>query len=759
MQDGYILDIPSDLDSLEQDMNDWLLLPYDLQKQGNDNCIAKYGVTNQQLFNILKARLLNLRVDSSNQHLTLEQYIGRLNKKYLQEISKINLPDDNTIMTSNVPATGITPDGTINTTLEKIEAGDRVSEDDNIVVINDFLNPDNPDYGLDVLNSKYNKYLNSTTKYKIISNEYSMKIWGMTVPQMYNHIKSILDDKKEQNQNKEKVKDIKDFVPDRTDQQVNNYISTIESESSDDIMNSLIRKLDCTRNSNNRTLYESAILENFGDTIKIGNHSYRQDMPGVMPFLYYYEYLHNTNSLDEKKIQARNPFTYVMNAFSSKTSVREAYTKGDTNALIEMGWNPYVKPTDEAFEYAREKQINYLDEYFNFNIYDVSRFYTNESIESLTEVTNSSNKILQPVFLIVNFKDTDNKLAKKFKKLYDYKDFSNIGISFDSELKHIFAYTDVGKDRINRMEDLSIKDYLIQSSVQIMCFFVSSSIKKRMKQGINNYMVNQDNSNYNFDTLTTLLNDTPSQKSLNLYLLIAEFLDSIFKISNIYDKTGSVSDTSNSDKNRKIYIMYNGKAGEYKSNKVEKNVKWIQKNIDYSEANFFTTEIDDNNIEYYNFDTYIKDWQNASPVTYETALKIRECLTPTAFITEDFLCDIENEGEAEDIFKDCHQLLYSYNETETDAIKKQLSRLCFLHTILVEALKKLEKDNPAYNKLLVIKNSTEADIKFFESVVKSSEPEFNIKDYIKGEPEKKANFTILSKGIQFFTYSGANFKM
>ena len=87
MDNGYVLSIPEDLASMELDMNQWLNLPYDLRKEGNDNCIRKYGCTNEQLYNIMKAKLVNVDISDYDKTLRMDTYIYK-NKRILKGITE-----------------------------------------------------------------------------------------------------------------------------------------------------------------------------------------------------------------------------------------------------------------------------------------------------------------------------------------------------------------------------------------------------------------------------------------------------------------------------------------------------------------------------------------------------------------------------------------------------------------------------------------------------------------------------------------------
>ena len=353
MTSRYVLSIPNDLISLEIDMREWLNLPFNLRKHGNDACTELYGCTNEQLYNILKAEMIKNDIPEEDTKFQLEHYI-RKTKRILKE-SAIHFNVDQSNI-SKLPL-GYTDDGQINDRLSKIDRANKIMiNDDDMVIINDFINDSMPDYDINYLEKKFNLYNSVNNQHRILSNNYSMDIWGKSVEDMYHYMKN-----KFMNISAEKD----NIKPSLEQQRLDSYRNTVVSESPNDLVQHLIRYMDCNLEDKSRSLYESTILENFGDTITLRNHTYRQDMPGVMPFLTYYEYLHDARGLDQRKIHAKNPFCYVLNRINNRKNIEDAYNRGDKDALIEMGWNPYIAPTDNAFKRAYERQIEFFDEYYN----------------------------------------------------------------------------------------------------------------------------------------------------------------------------------------------------------------------------------------------------------------------------------------------------------------------------------------------------------------------------------------------------------
>ena len=744
MQNGYVLSIPKNLASLEQDMIAWLNLPYDLRKQGNDACIRKYGCTNEQLYNIMKAKLVNIDMSEYDHDLSMETYLFK-NKRVLKGITEATFkvdPED--------AVSGFTNDGQINDRLSKIKRSNDITDsvDDDVVMINDFVDDNNPDYTLEDLEQRYQMYLSANSDHRKKADNYSMEIWGRNVINMYAYMKGKFE-------TIAAAKDENSYTPTLEQQRLDSFRHTVMNESSNDIVNSIVRSLDCYKKSDTRSVYESVILEQFGDTINLNGHSFRQDMPGVMPFLTYYEYLHNTRHLDQRKIHAKNPFCYVLNRINNKKNIEDLYNNHDNGAMLDNGWNPYIKPTAEAFKRAYERQVQFFDENYNFDIYNIADFHTGDSDDVLTEETRS-NVALSPIF--VTFLTNSTSPAKLVDRTYKYEDFNRLGISLSSDLKKVYSY-EMMEDYVNRVNSKNgieeidrvntvyrLKtDNLSKSgsgNLHLLTLFVTPDIKKDIREGLATYMDNQDNSKYSFDSILSVMNNKRVNRSLSIYIMIAMFLDSIFRVSNVYDKNsdkgvsynflGKAKNKQDGSK-RKIYIMYNGDLSGYKSNKIDKKVKWLLDNVDRIKMNFF-----DNNIivptqpDYYDFNTYINDFKNTS--TNESAKflslieEMRKILTPTSFIQESTF-----DYSVEDIdlrFKIAIQLLDSYNETELEGIKKQCKELFILYNICSIVIKNAKND-PDAKLLETILVSIDYKLNFYIRFIKNLEPDFDIYEYSK----------------------------
>ena len=143
----------------------------------------------------------------------------------------------------------------------------------------------------------------------------------------------------------------------------------------------------------------------------------------------------------------------------------------------------------------------------------------------------------------------------------------------------------------------------------------------------------QDSSIYGFDNVMSILTDKPKSSSISPYVVIGSFLDSLFKISNLYDKVGKSeigAGLKSTSTGGKLFVMYCGQASKYKNKKVKKIVDFLKKNAEFNRMNFFgpvttTSEyIDPRDRGYYTFDTYLKKYEN--PSLMEAVMEVRDLI-------------------------------------------------------------------------------------------------------------------------------------
>ena len=61
-----------------------------------------------------------------------------------------------------------------------------------------------------------------------------------------------------------------------------------------------------------------------------------------------------------------------------KKNIEDAYNNHDNEAMLNMGWNPYIKPTAEAFKRAYERQMEFFEENYSYNP-TIEKQFSNQS--------------------------------------------------------------------------------------------------------------------------------------------------------------------------------------------------------------------------------------------------------------------------------------------------------------------------------------------------------------------------------------------
>lgn len=708
MNQFNVLDIADSLEDLEKDFIDWQMLPYDFRVRSDSECIKQYGMTNVQLYNTQRANFIYYS------DTPIQEAVIRLTNDEGDLISK-NIND--------LP-NGCTSSGTINVRADKILMTKHINlEDDDIVLIPDWLNPKVPDYSHDELLKLYNDYLLANPDHKLIADSHSLKIWHKTVPDMYVYMRSKFHSF-EDSQNAGDpipVEESAEFTPDLKDQALLNYRDTIAMESTDDL-SLMIRKLDCY-SKHNVSLYESKVLESYGDKIRIGTKTYRADIPGVVPFLQYDEYANNPNGLDTRKVVG-GMFPYIL-SYDEKPKQRyqdlkDAWNNNDKDKLLEMGWNPYVKPTPESVEYAREKWIKFLNEHYPVSIYDLSLYDTNLSTDALNEAVDNlpSSKSLKPVFLVLNTKKSPTVFSKVSNKIFSENEYSHIGVAFSSTLTEIYTFEEIRVGVVNRMRIDSITDYKYDTDkIRVIVFFVRPDIFKKFKDSMKLFTQTQDNSMYAFDNTMSLVADKPNLKNRSLAFVCASFMDSMFKIANVYDQFAGMK---NKNATVHFYILYTGRASDYKSTKIDKKIKVLQKNKDFNQLSFFEPDLVMGEIQY-------KLIENFNITTSDDRMniilkEIREMLTPND-AADNYI--LENIDMIKQALQDSHYLLSTYGDNDIEGIKREYLKVFYYRDIL-DKYRKTIINTPEESEINQLLNMAQVDLDLYGKTIKILEPDWDV---------------------------------
>lgn len=748
MDDLNIININSDLDSLENDYKNWLSLTHYERRRSDEECLKKYGCTNIELYNKYKATLIS-NISTTPQAVTETTNILesiKLDDKEEDKLSKESLY--------------------YKMLLSKVLS----NNDPNIIIISDFPD-DQPLYDLNSLQELLNKYYILPQSHKDFSDNYSIMIWGATVPFMYRIIKSKIEDLNEKNK---KEKELKISVIDKS---LSTYENTIiESVRNNDPIDICYRKLDCLIGNNKLSLYESSVLESF---INIFESDIYKDnnipMNYINPILSYNEYMELNPDSDISFYEyayelAQDQKSYYRTILELQSKLKNCNADEKENiekSIYEMGWNPYIPINGESIKFAKNKMRSYLlmDE-SKIKICDISNWDTKLSDEALNEDYYEENKRLEPIYLVLSFTGSPfSKIVTKFTKTK----YGHAGMSLDSSLQKIYTYAIDNSRNINGIKIENLDDYKIytgNATIKVLVIFVTPETKKHIVQILNFLEENSNKTRYNIKNIFKIVAHKSDDK-LTLSMVCSQFVDTVLKLCKI-DLTGKSSNLvipSDFEKTLdtiNIFTLFEGKESEYNSRQIDRKVKALMKQVDYNDIivnkpQMIIKKISEHLIENCNI---CSEDDKINKVLKE----LRYYMTPKCAIVESKLpIGFKKSGnlyivapkDLQAEYNEAHKLLYMYDQSNVEGIKHELARLFFLNSIIEKKIKKMKKKDNNYKELIDLRARIMNDFTTYFKVVKHVEPKFDFSEYIKNTEYYNKEIEIDSSTLK---YSGSLIK-
>ena len=626
--------------------------------------------------------------------------------------------------------------------LNKIDRSNQLMDNDpQLVIITDFKNDLNPDYTLNDLNQKYSDYMNLSPDYRRICDGYSLSIWHLTVHQMYNRMKSKL----RKNKDIIAAADLNPSVIDKVLYQYNEEIK--EAVYNYDYLTYQKLKIDSIINHNN--LYISAVTESVIDTNPYPKkYDYSADIPNVVPFMTYDEYIDKNNIEDIPM-----PIDYIMINDEKKyyDIIHDLQNMIGTDKesiaieqLLKLGWNPMVKITAESLKYARDKQIKWMNEHEQINIIDFSNYNTN--CEALSEVNLFESYFLKPIYIILSYTETTfGKIITKWTKSH----YSHAGISSDALLNKIYSYDILPNRKENGFVIESLDDYNDKNGnadIAVLCIFVPDEVKRKFEENLNYFVANKNKTKYSIRNVFNIAFNKVRDYGNSLKLVCSQFVDTILKMSNINitNKSSNLvipEDFMKSANDKNVFLLFHGKKSEYDFRNIEKKVTAILKNLSIDNLNTVKSNnvlntVNQNLIENFNIDCSdnteiskilreMRNYVKPNPVIVLNEIKI-----PIGFNKKGSLY-ITAPKDLQAEYEEAHKLLYSYNETNLQGIKHELARLFYLNSIIEKKLKKLDKNDSKRKEYIDLRARILNDFYTYIKLVTSIEKEFDFMEYIK----------------------------
>lgn len=651
-----IIKLSNNIAELDAEYNNWLQNPFDRRKVGDTKCLAKYGCTNTELYNRIRSKLLAVEKPKETIDVSEAGFVNNTYKKQndpAEIISKINAAND--IMRNNPY----------------------------IIIINDFIEGEIPDYTEQDLFDMYEKFVMLPIDRQTESNSYSQSIWGCSVHDMYKKIKA-----------KFTRVDI-DELTSSTDKVLAAHGKKLQS--SDFIQHELSR-IDSLCITHNRTLTESIILENHANkmvyipnAIPVGK--------DIVPYLTPDEYQ------DLNGVKIINPYSYV-NIGDQKAykqiihdlQLKLANGEPVEEKILKLGWNPYVKMTGEAVSYAKHKQCKWFSKLASCKEINLSEYDTNIPIDDL----NTSDHDLLPIFICAIYNYSNGVKVVK-----------DIGIALDS-LRNVSSFNGDGIAYHNFYN--IVNEYDI---VNISCFFVHDEIYFELK-----------------DNLIDIIAGNGELKNLEL----SEAKDIAVRV--FVNKLNSILEDDEREryflKDFTIYDLWNGTLDNYfpgtcirkayaitycRNKPVEKVTESELPDVLYSGLieNLFVDSYRDN------INSILSELR--SSIYPESILSVNELRLPFGLDDKGLYINFPKDLQKE--YEEAHRLLSMYGTNNIEGIKHELAHLYYLNWVIEKKLKYTPKGSKKYKELIDLRARVLNDFKKYFKIVCAADPDFDFMEYLK----------------------------
>jgi len=219
-----------------------------------------------------------------------------------------------------------------------------------------------------------------------------------------------------------------------------------------------------------------------------------------------------------------------------------------------------------------------LENYINFE--NIDQLVVKEDLATIGQ--NIKFGLLKPIFILLTFCDTTfDKIAGKFVK---NQKFWHASIGFDYSLTVCYSFNYNPKTRESGLVYESIESYkqrFPNADCQVSCVFVNEPTFYKIKESLNYYVLNKNNTRYDFLNLFYSYIGKATKNGLKLNQVCSSFVDSLLKSVDIDITKKSTNlvkpdDLIKQKENRKQFIMYNGKVSKYNSSVVLNRVTKMQ---------------------------------------------------------------------------------------------------------------------------------------------------------------------------------------
>ena len=379
----YVIEPDKVLDNLEIQYARYTSLPLDLARKADDICLQKHGLTNTQLYNNLKSKMLDNVIDPDR-----PKIIG-VREDFELPIGVEDEDDFDLDVTNDEEESS--------ELIEKVEEAKGL-QSSTCVIIYPYTSV--YPYTLDDLEEMFNRFNFLSFDLQILSDQECIRLFGNDNRYMYETNKAKLLIKEN---NKEELNPI----------EADSYfdgVNTVSNCESVGILELLKKKLDVVNIKENGTLYESTLADDGLEDIDSAIHlkkSSSNATPEFTPYLIpseieqlvgdgtglssdergFLEIYKNSLMEGMKNFNSKNYFNTIKSFYEMK-SQNESQSYIINMKMEAYGWNPNLPFNERSFKGARNRICNYIDEFYNPTVVDLCEF----DQEAMTDPANNVNE-------------------------------------------------------------------------------------------------------------------------------------------------------------------------------------------------------------------------------------------------------------------------------------------------------------------------------------------------------------------------------
>jgi len=280
-------------------------------------------------------------------------------------------------------------------------------------------------------------------------------------------------------------------------------------------------------------------------------------------------------------------------------------------SILELGWDPEVDFSPENRAINDKKIKDFLDKKSKF--IDL-RGITDDDIPGY--LSNSKGDKLYPIFIILVSR---KKVISNLIKYFTGGDVSHAAIGFDPELHDVWSFDGTidlkAKNPLGGFLNEPIEIYE-EHYIEVYCTFIKKKYYDNLRYTIEYFKKNKDD--FGFDHISFLKYLFGIDVNQTNKFVCSSFTDRMLQVANInlrntneYKKLVSPQKLkSELSVNRKIFLLYAGKANEYDGKKVDGLVKALSKNAEYFSESAISNNIlsiEEMDIDFFPVEESVKD--------------------------------------------------------------------------------------------------------------------------------------------------------